>query len=140
MRRMFWGEILIVGRRPADEDYACLPYDNPKRPGPSLRLSWPNAGDRRRAIVGKSMGPVRGEGSGKMHISKARIVHVSKQDMEMHYYLLARSAASGKEESEEDLESSRPVLQIPTAWCAANIQAGQQDLMQHCELPPSLAV
>ncbi|KAL2151662.1 hypothetical protein VTH82DRAFT_6760 [Thermothelomyces myriococcoides] len=66
-----------------------------------------------------------------MHISKARIVHVSKQDMEMHYYLLARSAASGKEESEEDPESSRPVLQIPTAWCAANIQAGQQDLMQH---------
>ncbi|KAL2163788.1 hypothetical protein VTH06DRAFT_5847 [Thermothelomyces fergusii] len=113
-------ELLNETNLPSDEDYVCFPHDSPKLPGPALRLSWPHAGDRKRAIVGKSMGP--------------GVIHVSQQDMEMHYDLLARSAASNngaKRDSEEDLESSRPVLQIPLAWCSANIRAGQQDLLQH---------
>lgn len=61
------------------------------KPGSGLRLSWPNAGDGRRAIVAKS----QSHKNRPHHLQDARIVHVSHRDVEMHYHF-TRSALNGK--------------------------------------------
>jgi hypothetical protein len=69
----------------------------PKLRGPGLRLSWPNTGDARRAIVGKSPSQLVKRGSkdpsGNAH--DTRIVHVSHRDVEMHYHFTS-SVPNGK--------------------------------------------
>lgn len=56
--------------------------------GPDLRLSWPHAGDGRRAMVGKPLCKAARKSKAATHNTKVdagRIVHVSYRDLEMHY-------------------------------------------------------
>ncbi|KAI5854500.1 hypothetical protein GGS23DRAFT_590628 [Durotheca rogersii] len=91
----------------------------PKR----LRLSWPHAGDGRRAIVGKSPSH---KGGGRP-ISDARLVHVSFWDVQMHYHL-TRSALKGRD---------RPTLRIPVCWSPFKLQVGNKDLFQYFQYAAS---
>ena len=67
--------------------------------GLGLRLSWPNAGDARRAVVGKSPSQLVKKGSkdpsGYAPSHDTRIVHVSYRDVEMHYHFTS-SVPNGK--------------------------------------------
>ena len=55
----------------------------------SLRLRWPKANDRRRAIVVEL--PTNGT-TGHTYTSECRFVHMSPRDVEMHYRLTASEA------------------------------------------------
>jgi hypothetical protein len=77
---------------PTLEEDLCPLLPRSQSYGPSLRLSWPRAGDRRRAAVGKS--PLPRAASREPHAG-TRIVQVSQRDMEMHYYL-SQGALNGK--------------------------------------------
>lgn len=81
----------ILPSSPAPEVDLCpLLLKFQSRLDPGLRLSWPNAGDARRAVVGKSpLGSVPKAASRNPHASDTHIqvVQVSQQDMEMHYSL-----------------------------------------------------
>ncbi|KAK4151562.1 fungal-specific transcription factor domain-containing protein [Chaetomidium leptoderma] len=100
---------------------------SPSRQGLSLRLSWPYAGDRRRAIVGKSPLHVPKLASRNPHAGDTHIVQVSQRDMEMHYYL-SHLAPN---------ERIRPAWDIRAEWNPANTQAGDQDLIQYFQLAAS---
>ncbi|KAK4038361.1 fungal-specific transcription factor domain-containing protein [Parachaetomium inaequale] len=90
--------------------------------GPNLRLSWPHAGDRRRAVVGKS--PLPRAASREPHAG-TRIIQVSQRDMEMHYYLSHQAPKGNTPET-----ISGPLL-------TPAIQAGEQDLIQYFQLAAS---
>ncbi|KAI8965609.1 fungal-specific transcription factor domain-containing protein [Daldinia sp. FL1419] len=57
-----------------------------KTNGSGLHLSWPNASDGRRAVVGKSPPHAPPYTSSSGNPSAARITHVSYGDVEMHYH------------------------------------------------------
>ncbi|OTB01941.1 hypothetical protein M426DRAFT_13936 [Hypoxylon sp. CI-4A] len=83
--------------------------------GPSLRLSWPNANDSRRAIVAKSQpSPAKDRG----RYRDTRIVLVSHGDLETHYQL-ASPRRNG------------PTLQIPMEWNPVDFEVGESDLFQY---------
>ncbi|KAK3291400.1 fungal-specific transcription factor domain-containing protein [Chaetomium fimeti] len=111
-------------------DLCPLLRESRSRQGPGLRLSWPHAGDPRRAVVGKSpLGSVPKAASRNPHAGDTRIqiVQVSQQDMEMHYYL-------------SHLEPNvrvPPAWDIRAAWNPADMQAGDQDLIQYFQLVAS---
>ena len=68
-----------------------------KLQGLGLRLSWPNAGDARRAVVGKSPSQLVKKRSKdpSAYVHDTRIVHVSHRDVEMHYHFTS-SVPNGK--------------------------------------------
>ncbi|KAI2618208.1 fungal-specific transcription factor domain-containing protein [Hypoxylon sp. NC1633] len=81
--------------------------------GYGLRLSWPNASDARRAVVGKQ--PTHA--SKPRHFSDARLVHMSTADIEMHYYLT----------------SSVPKV----LWNPFTLDVGDKDLFQYFQCTAS---
>ncbi|KAI1370111.1 fungal-specific transcription factor domain-containing protein [Hypoxylon crocopeplum] len=85
--------------------------------GYGLRLSWPNAGDSRRAIVGK----IPFHAKKPRHFSDAHLVHVSFLDIEMHYYLT--SSVPNK--------FTRPILQIPMLWNPSVLDIKDKYLFQY---------
>ncbi|KAI0120973.1 fungal-specific transcription factor domain-containing protein [Xylariales sp. AK1849] len=90
-----------------------------------LRLSWPRANDRRRAVVSKSPPPPTAG-----QISDARFVHTSHWDFELYH----------------SMTSSVPVrtlslLKEPTIWNPAKLEALDRDLFEYfcCVASASLA-
>ncbi|KAH8901627.1 hypothetical protein GQ53DRAFT_674862 [Thozetella sp. PMI_491] len=80
-----------------------------------LQLSWPHADDRRRAVVGKSL-PRK-----DAHVDRSRIVHVSHQDMEMHYRLRNPSLDRG----------NPPEVDILMPLNPRKLELGPQELFQY---------
>jgi hypothetical protein len=68
---------------------------NQNSEGSGLRLSWPNASDGRRAVVGKSPSYAPSHRNRARHFSDVHIVHVSHGDVEMHYHF-ASSVPNGE--------------------------------------------
>ncbi|KAK4233439.1 fungal-specific transcription factor domain-containing protein [Achaetomium macrosporum] len=103
------------------DDQPC-PLD-PRSRGSAIRLSWPYAGNSRRAVVAKLPSLVRNRNGAARnpHTHNARIVHVSYQDVELHYHL-TRSPSKG---------CTRPVLELPLAWNPVNLEVGHRDLFQY---------
>lgn len=122
--------------------------------GYALRLSWPKAGDGRRAIVARPSfrRPTR-------HISDASMVHTTAWDIEMHYYLTSSSqkgklltylggvSHGGPSQSSPVsprminqcdglltrlLEQGRLTLQIPMRWNPSEMSISDKDLFQYC--------
>ncbi|KAL2194434.1 fungal-specific transcription factor domain-containing protein [Corynascus similis CBS 632.67] len=87
-------------------------------------LRW----NRRRALVGKL--PSHQNTSGRPHADKTRIVHVSQQDMEIHYQL-NRSTTNVKKRKRQETVWPALEINIPIAWIPAEIEVDQQDLIQH---------
>lgn len=101
-------DVIFFHSSPAPEMDLCplLPRSQ-SRQGPSLRLSWPTAGDRRRAVVGKSPLPNAASRNPHAHAGDTHIVQVSPEDMEMHYYL-SHPAPNGN--TSQDNTEFGPVL------------------------------
>ncbi|KXX75786.1 hypothetical protein MMYC01_207443 [Madurella mycetomatis] len=89
------------------------------RTGPALRLSWPRGDDGRRAIVGKL--PPRGKKRRGPHAHATRIVHVSHQDVEMHYHFTGSVVD----------RSAWPTFDIPLAWDPRKLEVGHRDLFEY---------
>ncbi|GAB1319906.1 Fungal-specific transcription factor domain-containing protein [Madurella fahalii] len=111
------GGVDDASRTSADLGICCAFMQS--RVEPPVRLSWPKAGDGKRAIVGKSPSPIKKRKGPHAHV--ARIVHVSHRDIEMHYYF-AGSVANGR---------TQPSLDIPLAWNPRKLEAGHQDLFEY---------
>ncbi|RYP19018.1 hypothetical protein DL765_003601 [Monosporascus sp. GIB2] len=88
-----------------------------------LRLSWPNANDGRRAVVGKSPSP---RGAGHAYTSEARFVHMSLWDVEMHH----RLAASGPNGNPIQGRTP-PTLSLPLNWNPQQLEVKDKDLLQY---------
>ncbi|KAH8904639.1 hypothetical protein BR93DRAFT_980391 [Coniochaeta sp. PMI_546] len=95
--------------------------------GPGLRLSWPHAGDSKRARVGKSTS--RKTNSQRLQVDHSHIVQVSHRDIAMHYHF-SRSGA-GK---------ARPVLQVPLPWNPTSLEVGHQELFRYFQHTASKAL
>ncbi|KAI1474606.1 fungal-specific transcription factor domain-containing protein [Daldinia eschscholtzii] len=99
--------------------------------GTGLRLSWPNAGDGRRAVVAKL--PSRTSQYASSHdnngpySSDARIAHVSYADVEMHYNI-ANPVAN---------ESAQPILHIPLTWNPIKLEVGDTSLFHYFQYTAS---
>ncbi|KAI1470390.1 fungal-specific transcription factor domain-containing protein [Daldinia caldariorum] len=110
-----------------DTTAACVKSFPHKRnlKGTGLRLSWPNVGDSRRAVVGKL--PSHASQYGASHnnngpySSDARITHVSYADIEMHYSITNQVAK----------ESTQPVLHIPLVWNPIKLEVGDTSLFDY---------
>ncbi|KAI0879962.1 fungal-specific transcription factor domain-containing protein [Annulohypoxylon maeteangense] len=111
--------------------YAQRPSPNRKSKGPGLRLSWPYASDGRRSVVGKSPPVVQPHKNGSRRASDMRIVHVSYENVEMHYHFSDLGPT----------ESARPILHIPLAWNPSDLEVGEKNLFQYfqCTAAQSLA-
>ncbi|KAK3374751.1 fungal-specific transcription factor domain-containing protein [Podospora didyma] len=81
------------------------------------RLSWPHAGDGRRAIVGKS--PAVGQRPRDPPVDLDHMVHVSQRDIEMHYHFASSAAGT------------MPLLDIPLAWNPTALDVGSQELLPY---------
>ncbi|KAF2489314.1 hypothetical protein BU16DRAFT_531638 [Lophium mytilinum] len=110
----------------------CVPRKQQSKVFSSLRLSWPKASDRRRAIVGKSPLYAPPQRKKAHYPPESRMVHVSHEDVEMHYHF-ANSVPN---------ESALPQLHIPMVWNPSTLQVGNKDLFQYfqCAASQSLTV
>ncbi|KAK1760131.1 fungal-specific transcription factor domain-containing protein [Echria macrotheca] len=98
-------------------------------PKQGLRLSWPLAGDKRRAVVGQSPAPRKREkgdnddDNNDMNNTPTRpttrLVHVKHQDMEAHY------------------GHTHQILDIPLEWNPAILATNDQELLEHFQLAAS---
>ncbi|KAK4110258.1 hypothetical protein N656DRAFT_714134 [Canariomyces notabilis] len=90
---------------------------------PAFRVSWPLAGDGRRAVVGESP-PSSTYGGVKIShpIPASRIIHVLQGDMEVHYQS-AHRVAKGK--------YAPPTLDLPLHWNSAKINLEDHELLEH---------
>ncbi|KAI8631726.1 fungal-specific transcription factor domain-containing protein [Xylariaceae sp. FL1651] len=107
----------------------CAKCGGPKKKGQGhgLRLSWPNVNDSRRAVVGKSPSY---RGTGHMHTSEGRFIHMSLWDIEMHNHLM-NSEAKGH---------TLPILSIPLNWNPHKLEVKHQDLLQYFQRAASHAL
>ncbi|OIW26875.1 hypothetical protein CONLIGDRAFT_620932 [Coniochaeta ligniaria NRRL 30616] len=99
----------------------CRPlreYHNLKSEESGLRLSWPRAGDIKRARVGNI--PSRREGTQDSHVDHSHIVQVSQSDIEMHYHF-SSSGAPG----------TRPVVEVPLPWNPTSLEVSHQELFRY---------
>ncbi|KAF1846635.1 uncharacterized protein K460DRAFT_395983 [Cucurbitaria berberidis CBS 394.84] len=97
----------------------CLRCSRSKRTckGYGLRLSWPIAGDSRRAVVAKQALLWSGTRS-NFH---AQVIHMSTWDIQMHYHMTAPSSSG----------NFQPVLRIPILWNPSTLEVGDADLLQY---------
>ncbi|KAI1119040.1 fungal-specific transcription factor domain-containing protein [Nemania sp. NC0429] len=97
------------------------------------RLSWPDANDKRRARVAHPPSPLQERDvRGNDHEADMHIVHVSQQDLQMHYHF-SRAAQDA---------STRPHLKMPLSWKPFQLDVADQELFQHflCDASQSLAI
>ena len=106
----------------------CTNYSrsNQKYQWHNLKLSWPHANDRRRAIVSKSsppspLSPTEGR------ISDARFVHTTHWDIELSHNLIGSVPVR-----------SLSWLDPSTCWNPSEMETLDSDLLEYCMLPTSL--
>ncbi|OQE43619.1 hypothetical protein PENCOP_c003G02066 [Penicillium coprophilum] len=99
---------------------ACTQCSQSKRTckGYGVRLSWPKANDKRRAVVARSSLPYRSTGH---HFSNARQVNISTWDIEMHRQL------SGVVSN----EYQRLTLRSPMPWNPFKLDVTENCLFQY---------
>ncbi|KAI1758517.1 fungal-specific transcription factor domain-containing protein [Hypoxylon sp. FL1150] len=91
--------------------------------GYGLRLSWPNASNRRRAVVAR---PFFSRNK-RSDWPKTHLITVSSWDIEMHYYMT----------SSVPHKYARPILQMPVLWNPLTLKDADKDLFQYFQLTAS---
>ncbi|KAI1812662.1 fungal-specific transcription factor domain-containing protein [Poronia punctata] len=88
-----------------------------------VRLSWPKANDKRRAKVALTASPLQRDattdgspGAGNMHI-----VHVSQENLQMHYDFDVKYVS----------RSARPSLQMPLSWNPFQLDVEDEELFRY---------
>ena len=95
---------------------------NRKCQGYGLRLSWPRANDRRRAVVSK-LSPPSPTSPPAGQISDARFVHTTHWDIELYHSLTGSVPV-------RTLSSLDP----PTCWNPSKLETLDPDLLEYCML------
>ncbi|KAI1819499.1 fungal-specific transcription factor domain-containing protein [Xylaria intraflava] len=91
-------------------------------PHRALRLSWPKANDRRRAVVGASPPENHAAGRKDRPTSETQFVHISLSDVEMHHHMTVRRSA--------DI-TTPPALTVPLPWNPQKLKVGDKDLLDY---------
>lgn len=86
--------------------------------GYGMRLSWPKASDRKRALHGIAT-PLKAKQSGDL-ASPFRIVNTSTWDIEIHYYLTNTGF------------NTRPIIPTPVSWTPITSDE-DYNLLQYCK-------
>lgn len=129
-RKVLCDRTLPTCRRCASSSRDCKGYD--------LRLSWPRAGDKKRALVG----PDTPETNSLANIAKLPFVNASFWDVEMHhdrlfseskYRLALAQRNSHATRLHRMRQLAQPVLNPPVSWMPPNLSDLDKDLLQYCE-------
>lgn len=85
--------------------------------GYELRLSWPRATDRKRAMIGPAPSKVKGSSIGT---SPLRLMNTSVSDIEIHYYLTGSRF------------KTLPAIPTPMSWGPIKLSA-DYNLLEYCK-------
>lgn len=111
-----------------------MAQDTPLREG--LRLSWPNVGDRRRAVVARS--PSGRSGHAAPSAPGRGFVNLFSSDVAIHYRLTTSGIDLTPYKPQRDGSvgpsvSRLPSLSMPLLWNPHNLEVSDLDLLRYCE-------
>lgn len=127
-RKVLCDRTLPTCRRCASSGRDCKGYD--------LRLSWPRAGDKKRALVG----PDTPETNSLGNVAELPFVNASFWDVEMHHdtlfseskYRLALARKTSRAiQLHRIRQLAQPVLNPPVSWMPPSLSDQDKDLLQY---------